>query len=508
MSKPTAILTPATDTQGILRQVAAPVLHFNHGLLQQIHKLHTILEQTIATLGFGRAMAAPQAGISQRIIVMNLGNQDVSLPVTLINPEIFWRSADTQWVWDDCLSTPEVLVQIERHLSISVRYQDCNGNFREWLQLPADLAELIQHECEHLDGILMIDHQSAEKATKVKSNDLSHLKDRPQPHRLSLQAIAQSCRVIDPEFTQTPLLSNPALSNIFNMQLWLKDETANAIRCFKGRGADHFLAQLCQQNTHTTHATPQIVCASAGNWGLAVAWSCRKRGLPLTVFVPEHANKVKVAKIREQGANIVFQGNDFDSAKLAAKAHAKQLTQQAQQPGLVHFLEDGKQHAITEGAGSIGVELTNSDQHFDAIVVPVGNGALINGIARWIKAASPMTKIIGVVPEGADSMYQSWKQNTVIHRQQVNTSADGLAVRIPIPEAVNDMSGMIDHMVLVSEQQLEQALVLANQYANMQLEPSGGAALAGLLAIREDELFNQLALRNVALLITGANKEE
>jgi|GEM_PF-79454 len=506
-----AILTPQTDKHGILRKVATPVMAFNQALLQQVEMLHAMLQHTIKTLGFGRAMAAPQAGIAKRIIVLNLADsQNISLPVTLINPEIIWRSTATQAVWDDCLSTPSVLVKIQRNTSISLRYQTINGEFREWLHLPADLAELLQHEIEHLDGILMIDHRNTRNGTEdnSKPNDLLHLKNRPQ-HRLSLSAIAHACHTIDSEFTETPLSFSQALSDKFLCNLWLKDETANAIRCFKGRGADNFIAQFAG------NSTPQFVCASAGNWGLAVAWSCRKHGFALTVFVPNNANKVKVAKIREQGANIVFHGDDFDSAKLAAKAHAHELSQQATaQQSPVHFLEDGKQAAITEGAGSIGVELTRSDIHFDAVIVPVGNGALINGIARWIKAASPMTQIIGVVPAGADSMYQSWQQNRVVNRSTVNTCADGLAVRMPIPDAINDMHGLVDRMILVTEQDIQASVKLAESHAGLVLEPSGAAALAGLMAGFNNpeqngthNLYKLLRNRHVALLITGANRD-
>ena len=103
--------------------------------------------------GFGRAISAPQIGWMQRVVAMNLGGE----PFVLVNPEITWRSEDTFLVWDDCLSVPEVIVRVRRHSSVSLIFRDHEFMRRRWEQLPADLAELVQHEVDHLNGVLMTD---------------------------------------------------------------------------------------------------------------------------------------------------------------------------------------------------------------------------------------------------------------------------------------------------------------------------------------------------------------
>jgi len=507
------ILTPETDPQGILTQVAKPVIfdsndnpHFYKDMKDTIDSLHATLFHTQQTLGFGRAMAAPQAGVSLRIVVLNMmGNIGMSSPITLINPNITWRSVEMQTVWDDCLSIPDKLVQIERHQSISLEFQDLQGIQHEWHRLPLDLSELLQHELEHLDGILMTHHAATDN---VKPNDLSHLQSRscssqnsPQ-RRIQLENIYSAYNTIDPAFTNSPFYPNKGLSDLFQTNLFLKDETQNPIRCFKGRGADYYLS-CCSLPKNA-----EFVCASAGNWGLAVASACQTRKLPCTVFVAETAKPSKVAKIIERGARVIARGHDFDAAKQAAKQYYQEQKESSPERN-VHFVDDGKDQAVTEGAGSIGVELTRQNNRLlDAVLVPVGNGSLINGIARWIQVASPMTRVIGIVPANADSMYLSWQQRKVVNRESAHTSADGLAVREPVLEAIQDMEGLVDDMVLVEERHLEEAVAMAEQHANLVLEPSGAATIAGLLAMQEQQLpsWDRLKHKNVVCIVTGANR--
>ncbi|MCE0494872.1 pyridoxal-phosphate dependent enzyme [Vibrio salinus] len=483
MSDLLSILTPDNDPTGYLRKKAKPVTEFSDELKQIITQLHQTLNHTREVLGFGRALAAPQTGISLRIIVMNLG----AGPITLINPEITWCSDEMQQVWDDCLSTPEVIVNIARHVSISLRFQDPEGIAHHWEHLPADLSELLQHEYEHLDGILMIDHSSSDNTRPASEKHAVVL--RKKEHRISLSAIQQAAIEIDPVFTHSPLSKSDFFSRRLSTNIWLKDETQNPIGCFKGRGAENFFSSTKPQNNPVP-----IVCASVGNWGLALAWSCHKRNFPLYVFVSENANQNKVQKIKALGAKIITAGNDFDAAKQKAKDFSIKKG--------YDFLEDGKDVSVSEGAGSIAVELFSNGKHFDAVYVPLGNGALINGVSRWIKACSPMTKVIGVVPEGADSMFLSWKQGQVILRETVNTIADGLAVRTPIPEAVGDMKGIVDDIILVSDKLILKAMEYAEKNESIILEPSGAAGLAGILSDRNEKNLNG----NIAVLLTGANR--
>jgi threonine dehydratase len=196
--------------------------------------------------------------------------------------------------------------------------------------------------------------------------------------------------------------------------------------------------------------------------------------VPLTLYASVNANPLKVAMMRSLGAEVVLEGADFDAAKLAGKAHA------AAAGGV--FLEDGFDPEASEGAGTIGLELMQMADPPDTLLVPLGNGAMLTGIARWVKAARPATRVIGVQATGADAMEKSWRSGTVVIRDRVETIADGIGVRVPVPEALDDMKGLVDEVVLVTDDHIRAAMRLLFDHAGLMAEPSAGAALAPLIA--------------------------
>src|SRR5262245_52184397 len=137
-----------------LRQVSAAVEDFRDPVfVAEQRRLHATLADFRRANGFGRAISAPQVGVSQRFIAMNLGDG----PMLLVNPEIVWTSSETFTMWDDCMSFPSLLVRLQRHQSISVRFSDEHGRPQEWVRLNQATSELLQHEIDHLDGILAVD---------------------------------------------------------------------------------------------------------------------------------------------------------------------------------------------------------------------------------------------------------------------------------------------------------------------------------------------------------------
>lgn len=164
------------------------------------------------------------------------------------------------------------------------------------------------------------------------------------------------------------------------------------------------------------------------------------------------------------------------------------------------MVEDGREPEISEGAGSIAVELLADDELYDAIAVPLGNGALLTGIARWFKAASPATEVIGVSSVGADAMERSWRSGEIVKRETISTIADGIGIRIPIPEAVEDMKGVVDDVVLVEDDQIITAMRLLHRRAGLVAEPAGAAGAASIFA--DHERFND---RRVATIVAGSN---
>lgn len=184
-------------------------------------------------------------------------------------------------------------------------------------------------------------------------------------------------------------------------------------------------------------------------------------------------------------------GHDFDDAKAAASEHAA--------AGGGRLVEDGAEVAIAEGAGTIAAEL--DAEPLDAVVVPVGNGALIAGIGTWIRAHRPATRVIGVCSAGAPVMRDCWLGGLGAAREApVDTIADGIAVRVPVPAAVGDLSAVVDDIVLVDNPQLLAAMRALHERTGLVAEP---AAVAGLAAIAADPA--RFAGARIATLLTGNN---
>jgi threonine dehydratase len=262
---------------------------------------------------------------------------------------------------------------------------------------------------------------------------------------LSLANIELATTVIDPVFRNSPQFVDDQLCAALRRRTIVKVETANPIRSFKGRGADFLLRKFDPKQ--------KLVCSSAGNFGQAVAYAGRSRGIALEVFVPTDANPLKIARMRSFGAVVTAVGSDFDAAKDYARAYSGEHADRV-------FVEDGDDPAICEGAGTIGVELLTMN-NIDTIVLPLGDGALISGVAMWVKAHSPRTKIVGVCPAGADAMLASWRAGKAISIPNADTIADGIAVRVPVAKSVERMKGLVDDIVLVNDSQLLDAMRIA-----------------------------------------------
>jgi threonine dehydratase len=283
---------------------------------------------------------------------------------------------------------------------------------------------------------------------------------------LSLDAIARAAREIDPVFRNTPQYEADALGRRLGARVLLKVETVNPIRSFKGRGTDYYL--------RAGSANPgKLVTASAGNFGQGLAWAARSRGIPLDVFAAESANRLKVARMRDLGATVHLAGRDFDDAKAHARLHAEREG--------VPFVEDGREPTIAQGAGSIAVELVDWPEPIATAIIPLGNGALLGGMGAWLRHASPSTRIIGVCAAAAPAMRESLLARRVIETKDAKTIADGIAVRVPIPEALEYLAPVVDEVVLVEEASLRQAMSMVMETTGLIGEPAGVAGIAALI---------------------------
>ncbi len=304
--------------------------------------------------------------------------------------------------------------------------------------------------------------------------------------RISIAAIEEAFQKIDPVFLHTPQYINEPLSALLGVTLILKVETLNPIRSFKGRGADWLVSKA---------ASAPMICASAGNFGQAMAYACRKRNIALTVYASEKANPFKIKRMKSYGAQVILFGEDFDAAKLEAKRVAKEKG--------IRFVEDSLDIETVEGAGTIGLELLTFPQNIDALLIPLGNGAMINGIAKMYKEKRSTTQVVAVQAAGASAMVESWQSGKVISHPDVKTIADGIAVRIPVPQALEDMKGLIDDAALVKEESIFKAMKLLHVHTGLVVEPSGAVGIAALL--EHPEKFKG---KTVATILCGSNLTE
>jgi threonine dehydratase len=235
----------------------------------------------------------------------------------------------------------------------------------------------------------------------------------------------------------------------------------------------------------------RLVCASAGNFGQGLARAATRRGHACTVFAAETANPVKLDAMRRLGAEVRQAGADFDAAKHAALSHAA--------GGGLRFVEDGSEAELAEGAGTLALELAASTP-FDAIVVQVGNGALLAGVGTAIRHVAPRAEIIAVVAAAAPAMKLSIDAGQVIETARADTIADGIAVRVPIAATLAHLRACCDDVVAVSEARIFEAMCLVHQHLGVVVEPSGAV---GVAAILDDP--KRFAGRRVATILCGGN---
>lgn len=264
--------------------------------------------------------------------------------------------------------------------------------------------------------------------------------------------------------------------------LFLKREDEHELGAFKWRGAAAVLE---------ARRPEVVVTASTGNHGAATAWAARRAGIRAVVFVPEQASAAKVALIEGQGAELRLAGADVDEAKAVARAYA------AEQGAF--FFEDGAEPAQFDGYEAIGEELLADVPAPGSVVVPVGNGALAIGVFRALAARSPATLRVAVSAAEAPAMWESFRAGRPVDSDRCATFADGLAARVAVPLAVEELNRLAQRFELVSEAELEEGV---RAFAREGIRAEGAAAAPLALALREE------LPRPVVLIVTGRNIDD
>jgi threonine dehydratase len=281
----------------------------------------------------------------------------------------------------------------------------------------------------------------------------------------------------------TPLEPAPApLAS--GRRLWLKREDAHELGAFKWRAA------LPVVEHYRDAGARSVVTASTGNHGAATSWAAAQLGLGAVVFAPLGASGSKLAHLERLGADVRLGGADVDEAKEAGKIYAREH-------GLP-FFEDGAEPLQYDAYGAIADEIFHQlDGPPAAVVVPTGNGALLGGIGLRLGRLAPSTQRVGVVAKGAPVMALSWEARQVVESDLCATIADGLAVRVAIPYAVDVLNGAADRMLLVSERQIARG-VAAFDRVGIRAEPAAGAGLAAVEQLDGGE-------GTIVLVVTGRN---
>lgn len=305
------------------------------------------------------------------------------------------------------------------------------------------------------------------------------MKDTP-----SLADILAARERIKEVAVRTPLVESPALSKRFGREVYLKLECFQPTKVFKIRGAYNKISQVTSDN---------VIAASSGNHGIAVAYSCRLLGKKCIVVVPEGAVQEKVNTIAEFGAEVVKFGRysgqrESKVREIMAKSGAA-------------YVPPFNDLDVIAGQGTCGLEIVEQLKEFDSVIVPVGGGGLISGISTAAKSLKPTCRVYSVEPEGAAKLSASLKAGRIVNLESPHSIADGL-----IPNSVGEIGfeickRNIDGSFEVTDEQVVSAMKLLMRDAHVFAEPSGAAPVAALLAGRE---LNRLG-RRVVCVISGGN---
>jgi threonine dehydratase len=305
---------------------------------------------------------------------------------------------------------------------------------------------------------------------------------------LPLSEIFAASQRLSGAIAETPCSESIALSEITGTTLFCKREYLHRTGSFKERGARNALALLPKEQ-----AAKGVVAASAGNHALGLAYHGRSLGIPVTVVMPRFAPLVKVATCRRLGANVILHGNTFDEARVAAD-------QLASEKGLA-YLHPFDDRNVIAGQGTLALEVLDQVPDLDAILVPIGGGGLIAGVATVLRALKPGVEIIGVEPENVACFKAGLDAGHPVGITPRFTLADGLAVAKVGTQTLGLAAGLVDRVVTVREDAIALAILRLAEMEKAVVEGAGAVPLAALLS----GVVPELAGKRVVIPLTGGN---
>jgi threonine dehydratase len=298
--------------------------------------------------------------------------------------------------------------------------------------------------------------------------------------------VLEARRRIAPYLRPTALYDYPALSGLLQAEVFVKHENHQPTGAFKVRGGINLVSQLTPAEREQG-----VIASSTGNHGQSIAYAARLFDVKAAICVPEEANPVKVAAIRNFGAEVIHYGRDFDDAR----EHAEQL---ANERGC-RYIHSGNEPLLIAGVATETLEILEQEPRVDTIIVPVGGGSGAAGACIAAKALSPSVRIVGVQSEAAPAAWRSWREHRLVE-DEMGTFAEGLATRtaFELPQLI--LRRWLDDFVLVGDDEIRAAQRLMIETTRNLIEAAGAAPLAAALRLRE-----QLTSRRVALIASGGN---
>jgi threonine dehydratase len=291
---------------------------------------------------------------------------------------------------------------------------------------------------------------------------------------------------------RTPLQLNVNLSKKYQCKLYLKREDLQVVRSYKLRGAYNMMSSLSSEQLRRG-----VVCASAGNHAQGFAYSCKKLGAKGVVFMPVISPNQKISQTNMFGDNFIvvkLVGDTFDDCAIAAKKYTEEN-------GMT-FIPPFDDYKIIEGQATVGVEILEEQSDVDFIFMAVGGGGLSAGVGSYFKTFSPQTKIIGVEPKGAPSMYEALKAGQPVALENIERFVDGAAVKRVGDITFSICKDVLDDMLLVDEGKVCTTILQLYNEDAIVAEPAGVLSIAAL-----DEYAEQIKGKNIVCVIGGGNND-
>jgi len=304
---------------------------------------------------------------------------------------------------------------------------------------------------------------------------------------VSIDTIRHAHELIQPSIVQTPFELSETLSALTGVQIYLKFENQQFTASFKERGALHRLLGLSR-----AERARGVIAMSAGNHAQALAYHGRRLGIPTTIVMPRTTPNSKVEQTRAHGAEVILHGSQFDETRAFTRELARQ-----QDLTLVHPYDDP---AVIAGQGTLALEMLGTGTRIDTLLVPIGGGGLISGVAVAAKAMRPSIQIIGVQSERYPAAHHAFHGLDPSDVPNQDTVADGIAVKSPGNLTMDLIRRHVDDIVLVSEEDIEQAIFVLAEIEKTVVEGAGAAGVAA--AMRHKDRYQG---QNVGTILCGGN---